>query len=413
MTKPTFADVFPLEVFKVVVDNECKRDDQSQAAEAERQKVYNTMMDGAFKPSVIKHLAALKEQGVLKPIANAEGRSTWFMDAWNAMASDNPEFRKNPDQAWGRIAAVFGHSLLFRPMYRAAKAIKDGAVPETAIADGYADLVDKIDRGQIPWHEVTENEQCEITDARLRIEVDGWDKVIMGTIGPRGELVPMEAIAVRPPITSAEVEFKTGNLLIADWFRIDEFTKRVKNQNQYGEGTRSLNSVAGREDETVRCLKEFGFIKVSVGNSSPQVMAIDNTLTVGHIDDEQEAPDGVQDLGMVCTDLWWTTIIEKERLAEIVAETVGPEDAAKMVDAYIEEHGTFITQVKVAPGTHHLYFSGDEEIFRERFRSNDVAIPSAVEPMFILSNRPLTLQPVGPEEIAEEVEEDCGDAPTP
>lgn len=50
-----------------------------------------------------------------------------------------------------------------------------------------------------------------------------------------------------------------------------------------------------------------------------------------------------------------------------------------------------MVRVRVEPGTHYAYLSGNCEVFTERFASPDLSIPESLKLTFLLSPRRLTL----------------------
>jgi hypothetical protein len=372
-----FADYFSYDDFMVFVDHEINDPDNHAR--------YRELVETKMEASLRGFLEALKAEGRLEPIPNAEGRSTPFLDCWNYMVTDASEFVKYPDSIWRSIANNFAHHLIFDPIYNGAQAIEKGNDPEWR--SRYGKLIDLVTTGNFDrwFYSHLEAERCAMTDERLRLNGTGW-KFELGKWTSEG-FVPMEPKAP-PRIVEMPFEFKTGNLLIADWFRIEEFTKSVNDYNKDYRGV-SINSVAGRILQTEHLASKHGVLSVSVGNSSPYLFRPqDGVLAFANpADYDSFSPSDSQ--GMVITDLWAVTIIERERLVEIVADAVGDQaQAEQIVEDYLANND--VMTAKVEPGTHYVYFTGENEIFRDQFRCADVPL-EGLDPCFVISDQRLEL----------------------
>jgi hypothetical protein len=376
----TFADYFSFKDFMKFAKNEMKRDPDINKDDRVRREAYQKMRTEIMAPAVIGFLKQLREDGKLERIANAEGRAFYFLNAWNGWFDNSEDFQEYPDHTFRAIANQFDHRAIFRPVYQGRKDIEAGADPETVWKAAYAQVIETMNKGDFPYWDSSGSITCTRTDEHLALDIEGW-KITLGGYDKNYDFVPFSAPAQEIGIVEHAFEVKTGNLLIADWFRIDEFSKAVDDYDGP-----SINSEKGRIMQALHYAEKHGFLSVSVGNTCPRVFSVDGTLVIGRCDDDE-----VEDasLGMVCTDLWWATIIERERLVEIVAQSVDSEKAEQLVADYLAEHD-LITEVKVEPGTYHLYFDGDRGEFHNKFHSDDLDL-GEIEPMFVLSNRKLEL----------------------
>jgi len=375
----SFSEFFAYEDFRKLLDLDIA---QSAGADAEY-KAYGAHMDATYEVAFVEFLKALKADGVLHPIPGSGGRAGNFMLAWNAMATDDPKFTRDPDTDWYRIAQRFSHPFINLPLMLASMEIKKGSDAEEIAKAAYDKLIAAISEGRLPLMNGQEADYCHITGDRLYIQLDGWTPRLFQR-GDDRKFVEITDIQ-RPASVAVEVEFKSGDLLIADWFRIPEVTAARKGISAF-----DINSEAGIEQATEWLLREKGILSVSVGNTSPRVIPQDGALVFGWIDEDAEL--SVKDIGSVCTDLWWVTVVERERLIEIVAESRGREEAEQVVAEYLRKHEDDIVRAQVEPGVHHLYFSGDYHGFRDAFRSPDLEIAHGIQPFFVLSDRPLRLE---------------------
>jgi hypothetical protein len=191
-------------------------------------------------------------------------------------------------------------------------------------------------------------------------------------------------------IEHLEIEFKTGNLIITDWFYknqiFDEYCKKIKKEW----AKISVNSAIGRVNATNLYWKKLGIIHVNVSNTSPDVFESNGNIVVAdcsNIFDDydyetkelyQEAIKDLKEkkLGHVSTGLWWITIIEKEKLIEIMG-------SEEIYNLYREDEDDFV-DVKIEPGKYHLYFTGCGEKFNGLIKNTSLEEKN-LKPYFIIS----------------------------
>lgn len=229
----------------------------------------------------------------------------------------------------------------------------------------YDQFVSVIDSGDFDIHALDPDCRCEHCDKKIFAVSKGWQMSLQELCMESRAFKPLKPCIERK-IEEVEVEFKTGELLISDWIRIPEFTDSVKYNSDHSDV--SINASLGRLKSTQYAAKH-GFVTVHVGNTCPYIFQDGNDFVFGHPEyDEDFAPEdlgddedfegslpGHENKGMVCTDLWNVTIIDKTRLVEIVAEKLGPVEAENVVEKYIEENNP--TTVHVVPGNYRIMFN--------------------------------------------------------
>lgn len=340
-------------------------------------------------PALTKFFAALKAEGRMQPIKHSEGYSCRLWNTWNDVArlALDTAAPDNSAKKLDRLADMFAHKLIFSIVYPYELVLRDRNAEAAAAFDKagpYTEITSKFSKGDIPSWDFT-HETCQRTGLPLIISFADW--VAQGSYIDGGKI---EAIPPAPAehLQETVLQLKSGNLLVADWFRIDEFTKAVK-----GEKFLSLASRKSR-DEKVRYLAEtFGIISVGVDNTCPSVFLSDNQVLVGSFNDEDDdVPEAYTHVGKVCTDRWAATFVEYETLVELVART-SPDSAKEIVDAYIEEHkgGVYgLHQFKVEPGTYYLYHFGEHEEFAERAKQAGIELNEGnIEPFFLFTRNRL------------------------
>lgn len=385
MTSPSFADCFSYDAFLAFVEHDKPRHGRKlDHAEGEEWRTgFLKLVDDRLSPALKEFLEPMRASGALAPVPNSEGRSTWFLHAWNGWVQDSEAFAERADRLWWHIVSRTAQPTLASVLWDAVEAAQAG--DGDGVRAAYDKFTDRMTRGEIRWWHSMAEEYCHVSGEEYRIDIRGW-QVVFGTLPEdRGdELVPMRPLA-RKDTVELEVELATGELLVADWFRLDEFTKAVDDGKD-----EDINSVLGRERATERYLRDHGFVSVFVGNSMPQVALVDGCVVIGECDDDDPAACGLDLRGRVSTELWWATVIERQRLVDIVAGEVGADQAERKVAAYLKANRHDCLSLKVPPGTYRLHFSGAHREFAAEFRAEGLPLP-AIQPFLVLANRPLEL----------------------
>lgn len=156
---------------------------------------------------------------------------------------------------------------------------------------------------------------------------------------------------------SFEINFPTGVLLCMD--KLPFSTNMLNDLNS----KYSLNSKLGIKETTLNYASKDIF-HVFVGNSCPSVFKKDNLIAVGHSGDNenQSCLCGAEDcdceyqeyypiedsekISTICTDLWWTSIVDIEVYSKLLIDYFGEEKA----QAFIKELKPIET--RITPGVY-------------------------------------------------------------
>lgn len=382
--------------------------------------------------AIWQYLQALKMAGRLAPIEFTEGRGLQFADAWNRMLSGT---EPGP---WDFLAIVekFSDKISRDTLFTRST--------EEEISRRYAQTIERMDGGNFACHLINgELRTCLVTGDRMSCQITSW-RPEFGKVtfeGLRSEFKPLIAGIPLPVVEHHVIDAPSGEILIADWFRIEAFSKLVDHA-RYVDSKLDLNSDAGKLARTTMYANRFNFAAVFVGNSSPDVASAsdpsrptsgDARFTIGcpvvePADDDARKVDKdlrARTLGNVCTDLWWVTIIDKEILIRTVAcglafnsETGGivddpadlsirTEAATGLVDAYLSKGHNSIVRAFVTPGTKlHVYHTSDVTAMQQ-FESPDVNGAGVEELFCVLSQRELAWSPKeGSRVVAQPVADD-------
>ena len=213
-------------------------------------------------------------------------------------------------------------------------------------------LCDYIDKGDINRFDLPIMSNCQKCDEFYELEFKNWIPILTNDKGKSLE-------CFNGSNKSIEFTIKTSEILIADWFRIEEFTTKVDYDDL---NNPSICTQKGRELSTLNSIKH-GFISVHVGNSCPTVFIKNNGLYCGEINDEEECLNKYI-LGNVCTDLWNVTIIEKQHLINLLSQDFGLDVAKLKVEEYLQNNDDNIIRCHLETGKYNLCFNGNHRDFQ-------------------------------------------------
>lgn len=233
----------------------------------------------------------------------------------------------------------------------------------------------------------TESVHCFVSGNDLKLEIANWQPQFYKFNSNTRKYEPLQAgDVVREKTRHIEVEFPTGRLLAADWFRVQAFTDAtevVRQKNQ-------LNGDNHLADLTLDMAREFNIVHVNVGNTTTSLSAVDGgILAYGEDEDDDRA---LRAQAQVCNDLWWTTIVDESILRRILERTRTREEVDQTIEALLEQGAE---RLDVEPGTYHLYFASHTDLFRQTYNEVFVADPElyrAKRPYFTLRQQPCKLR---------------------
>lgn len=353
--------------------------DDSDKADMYGESKTMSLVEKTFYKSLIEFITDYKKDNFLSKIANGEGHEIYWQEEWNSMLEDK-KFEKSI------ISNQFLNVLIYK--------MPDKEASKEEIEDSYNKLIESVNKGNFGKHLMSEdNCSCRECGQKMRLIFNNWNpkfqvlkkiednKIFMGN---PDSCIPEEVICL-------DVEFPTGELLMADWFRIPGFTEEVeyKGADKYLQ-TRSISHASGRILATKEKLENSNFISVTLGNSSPTIFKSGNNLAFGHTSENREKDIGdYKNVGYVCTDLWAVSIIDKKVLIDIITKTTNNiKKATKLVNYYIKKES--VNVVKVEPGAYQLNFHGSYEKFNRL--SKDDSYPQSIRKLFTLKSKNLELE---------------------
>lgn len=336
------------------------------------------LRDPFGKETLVAFLAEKQAQGALKPCPNLGDRRSNAIEAWNRFAAGGLEAIKPHehrhiagmlDGAWrDAIFAAVWDTRLEVPsegQHRGRSEALDPAVVR-AMLEGLPDrIATLVESGKLD-PDMTDCEiYCSITGERLQVELRDWQPVLHRLDLTTANFVEVEAISAGKPLRHMEMNLPTGELLLADWFRIPGFNEGM--DALVGDTGREINCDQGADQHTRDNFEGAGFAHISVGNTSPTIYRDGELIRLGHHDEEtlydeagERIAEGPEEAGCVCTDLWWVTIADKQVITDILMRSDRHADRAAAeaaIDAYVE--GSWgVTRIQLEPGPLHVYFPG-------------------------------------------------------
>lgn len=285
----------------------------------------------------------LTENQLLKPFTNHKTHRTNFGYYWESYLNNN---NKMEDYQKERVLSGIIDKFLFMRVFY-----------EEDIQKAYEILNTKINQGNFQPFDLMDSLYDFESGEDFKLVLKNWEPSLVRYIPgktlqerARFELAPEEEVK---KVLEAQIYFKTGHLIVADWFKIDEFTQKV-DQDKY---SFDVNSAKGRVQQAQYYLDNFNFIHTSAWSDSYGYQK-DGLFVFTSYDEDFNPPKGFQELGRVDKELRAISIIEKEQLIKLVG-------SEKKVDDYLKEYSNCILELQVTPGTYTFTLSSSPELIKE------------------------------------------------
>ncbi|WP_375263990.1 hypothetical protein [Palleronia sp.] len=374
------------------------------------------LLGGDFQGNTLFALLIEKQAaGALKPCPNLGDRDTHSMRAWNRLVSGGPEALLAYDnRSLTDVLQSPWHTVVFDAAWqlrekeaseegkrgKSLESLRTGEIRATleALPDT---LVGALDGTWKAWRTV-HDVHCNITGERLKVDLRDWEPVLMRFDMDTRNYVEAEAIGARKPLRHMEMDLPTGELLIADWFRIPGFNEGLEQLTKRREF--NINADDGADQQTQAYLERAGFVSITVGNTSPTIYRDGEMMRLGWFDEDslydedgEKTREGPEEIGSTCTDLWWVTMADKQVITDLLmrSEKYADRDAAgAAIDAYVE--GTYgATRLQVEPGPLHVYAPSGHGADAQDGRFVKAGLPEieGLDDQIVLSRAPLELDP--------------------
>lgn len=194
------------------------------------------------------------------------------------------------------------------------------------------------------------DEYCFHCGKRHTITINEFGAVSFWSVGKtyKDKIVDEPCIFI-PKVITQDVELNTGNLIISDYFRVNnKMSKIVKGTHE----TPDLNCSQGVVDEFNLYFKSK-IIKVQFGSGGLSIVENGGNLYFGHIKESCEKK--VKIVGSVSHDLWATCVTEQESLVELLKNNNVLFDTDEFLNNQIDKN--IQSKVKVKAGLYTIHYS--------------------------------------------------------
>lgn len=350
---------------------------------------YYQLIENNFQHQFVNFLKEIRDTTGLLKIAYAEGHNTYISKAWNQLIDKKND---EEDRNYKTISDAF-YSVLSEGLYKP----KDEPINNLFIQTKYDKFIETINKGNFNHYKLSED-SCLCHDCGQRIKIVIKDWVPSFGIFKENENGSLDYKTLVPPkscipdtIMEIKVNFPTGEIIVSDWIKIEEFTKSVEyNGADKHKDETDINFIKGRIFTTKYHAEKHNIVHVVVGQS-PYVFQNGNNLVVGLYTEEYrdyEELDALSDYKQamrVSTQLRAVTMVDKQTLIDIVSTKSG-ENATSIVEQHLKNNKE-CKVINVEPGDYTLKFHGKYYKFNEKV--DDKSLPKEVETFFTLSNHKL------------------------
>lgn len=331
-----------------------------------------------FEPIVKEIITGLNELALnnfLSPIVYSDDHTTNFSYAWNHLINqtideDNKHYIDNDIKYFVEKLVIYN-----------ARIRKSESVTSEILQSSFNDFINFMNKGDFGTYCTPEGE-CFNCGARLSIKFKDWTPTFyefkeianpddylkkVPENSPASFLNKMDYFPAEKCFTEftqvKNIEFKTGNLLISDWFKLEEFTKNVEVNGNIHHF--NINCAKGRSEAFEHYLKQ-NFISIhsysgldmySLTNEDMKDAFVFGKVDYNKNEDGEISHHDYKLEKTVNSGLRATTIIEKETLVDIVNKSLNDlEKSKELVNQYIKEHKYELITRKVQPGEYTLVF---------------------------------------------------------
>lgn len=215
------------------------------------------------------------------------------------------------------------------------------------------------------------NNECKITGDYLSVSLDNDFNFVFekyevqreNEAEPRVKIGPLTEAGFKHDIYEEIIEFKTGNLIIRDWFNregSDSFSDAVIDfETMHFDSTNMKERVS-----IVSQYANKGLVSVNVGNTNPSVYLVKGNLYIG---EGPEIKKGLVFKGNIDTDMFAGSVIDESTFVDLLIQSgMKKQKALKELDLIKKEDNTIL--VKVKPGKYKLSFCGEHKDFNKKYR---------------------------------------------
>lgn len=345
------------------------------------QKSFNMFVEAKdvveLRKEIVLTLEELALNRILKPIVFSEDHITNFSYAWNKFINQEISSKKDEAHLMYEIERFIEKVIIFNAKgYSKEERTEDLNIKEfneftkfLNVGDLHTYCTPEADcfNCGTPLSIIFKNWEPTFFEFKEILEKENYRKVVHED-STANFLNKMDHFPAEQCFTEfikiKDFEFKTGNLIITDWIRLEEFTKTVEpNSDIYHF---KISNAKGRNDAFEHYFNQ-GFISMGTNSGldmySLKEEGLSNCLFFGKMNYDKTDNDELNKKDFkfektINRGLRATTIIEKETLIDIVYKTTNDLEQAKLlVNNYLKKNKLEIINKKITPGTYSVIFN--------------------------------------------------------
>lgn len=330
----SFSEFYKLEKFQPLFEHH-----QIQNIDDDWRKK-NSELEDSLIQALITFLIFKRDNQQLSKMENSDGHIGNFIGVWNRFVENKPLDSYHLEEM---ASTIVGKSLFW-------------LTQKNNLEEAFSNLVARIDSGDFPHYDLPDSEYCFGCGKKFKMQFHNWSAELLESsydpdkpLGQRFTYFPALTCEIEP-LVQVDVQFKTGEILVADWFRLPAFTTMVDEGVNF-----DVNCDVGRSNQARHYALHYNFISIPAWRDTElfmkdeQIYALHNTW--------ETQPEGYIPIGRHCLGLRAVTLIDKAQLIEMVAKKSSIEVATQTVQEYIDKEN--ITCIHIAPGSYRFTFSGN------------------------------------------------------
>lgn len=286
-------------------------------------------------------LLVKRSEGNLHIISNSEGHYGNIINQWNNFVLSKENNKK--------LTQNMLEKLLF-------KFILNEVNNEVEI--GFNNLIDKVNSGNFNRFVLFNDEYCFGCGKRFSFKFENWNGELLENkynpdqpLGKSFSYPPAKPCTVEQ-IVNVEMEVISGEVLVADWFRVEHFTNIVDEGVDF-----DVNCDLGRTNQSRHYADNYNFINIPVW-SDTEIFTKDDKL-FALCNTYEESPIGYKSIAKHEKQLRAISLIDKANLLNILSTKVTPDVAEDLINTYIKNEKIDI--INLDPGKYRFSFSGNSD----------------------------------------------------
>lgn len=356
--------------------------------------LFNAFLED-MKDIVRSKLADLYASESLAAVTVYDAYKFDFIHYWNTFVTEGFEGMRTADARFfvDDVRRIFIREMFgVREHFTQQHKDMDRDDPEV-IAHLRSELEVMLQAGDMTKPYMTIEAHSPVVDQRFNVTLHNWQPKLWKFDDTLGDYVEPPMIDIKP-VTHLQVEFSSGELLIADWLRVDEITYIIADAHK----DYNICHASDRIERSIHGAKSFNIVEVKSGGFSPSIVKDPagririGTRMVDEFSDEPTDPD-LHHMGSITTDVNAITIADRADFQEFVATHLGAEIAAERVDYLVNNHPyQKPAKIQVEPGLWHVYFI-DDAVAKEDCIEQIALIGGGMETTLILSREVIPFPP--------------------